>query len=433
MNDGEEVAGDSEEVIRDEEKVIAHWRSDLKQDMRPGERMGTYFARVDSDTIEDRFLYDSVAWSVFSHNLKAEDNPLHFRLEQSYKKPADTFKLAVLQGNIYINRKSEGGEQALWLDKTHGALRSNCSDPPTFDELRDVFIEQLTFAIDAGADVIMAGEFAYPSSDDPDETASLESAVRDVLRETTRPIFLVAGTLHTPSAHGTEQPHNANVAMLYGGDPSIPGYSVALDNEQPVKHFKRSPSIAIGERIYSPVDAQIPLYRTPFCNFGLLVCSDAFDTQILFSFLRQNKRMAARSQVILVPAYNTSELFYDSCRYLSYLANATVVVLNTIPTNFPSGCVKIFTAGIEADDRANCMSRQSEEFGNMEISDHARIVDATKELSASGSEHISLHGLGRNVALYQFDRVQLENFAKILLKKGGRLVKKARDFHKANK
>ena len=96
--------------------------------------MGAYFARVDSDTIEDRFLYDSVAWSVFSHNLKPNDDPLHFRLKRTSKKPAKSFKLAVLQGNVYVNREREGGEPPLWLDKSHGALRANCGEPPSFDE-----------------------------------------------------------------------------------------------------------------------------------------------------------------------------------------------------------------------------------------------------------------------------------------------------------
>lgn len=417
--------------MKDANRVIEHWRSDLKADMRPGESMGTYFSRVGSDTLEERFLFDTVAWSVFSHNL-SPDNALHFEQDVTDKDPAKSFKLAALQGNIIIEDGQAGGLPPLWLDRSHGALRANCSDPPTFDELKSVFLEQLNCAIDNGADVVMAGEFAYPSSEDPAEMAALEEEIRAILRKVKRPIFMVAGSRHTPSDHGTKMPHNANVAMLFGGDPSLDGYDDAL-KKQPFPHYKRSPSISLGERIFSPVNANIPVYKTPFSNFGVLVCSDAFDVQILFSFLRQNQRIAHRAQFIFVPAYNASELFDDSCRYLSYLANATVIVANSFNGDFPGDLVKIFTSGVEASERQKFMAKREAGFGNMDVVSKNRIIEASKQLPASGSNDIKLGEFSRNVVLYEIDRVELETFSKILLKTGGRLVKKSLALNTANK
>jgi len=418
------------DIMKDANRVIEHWRSDLKADMRPGESMGTYFTRVGSETLEERFLFDTVAWSVFSHNLSPK-NLLHFEQDKTDKMPAKKFNLAVLQGNVIFEKKKAGGLPPLWLDKTHGALRANCSEPPTFDELKAVFLEQLNWAIDKGADVVMAGEFAYPSSEDAIEIAALEEDIRSILRSTDRSIFMVAGSRHTPSDHGTALPHNANVAMIFGGDPTLEGFDKALEN-QPIPHYKRSPSISLGERIFSPVNAEIPVYKTPFSNFGVLVCSDAFDVQILFSFLRQNQRIADRAQFIFVPAFNESELFDDSCRYLSYLANATVIVANSYNGDFPGGLVKIFTSGVEASERAKCMAKRKDSFGKMDELGKNRIIEASKLLPASGSNHIKLGEYSRNVVLYEINRVHLETFSKILLKSGGRLVKKSLELNTAN-
>ncbi|PWE34992.1 hypothetical protein DD563_02780 [Pelagicola sp. LXJ1103] len=395
--------------------------------MRTAEDMGTYFSRSKNfDTIERHFILDAVGWSAFSHNL-AMDDRLPYSATSLSKQPNKTFKLAVLEGNIRF-AKTEGGDPQLWLDKSHGALRSNCAHPPSFDELKAVFLEQIKWAIDDGASVIIAGEFACPSCDDEAEFEVFLGEIRNLVREAPHPVFVVAGSRHVASDQGTAQPHNSNIAMLFGGDPTEADFEKKLI-DQPIRHYKRAPSISLGERIFSPVSPELPIYITPFSSFGMLVCSDAFDTQIQFSYLRQNMKTAPRAQIIFVPAFNTSDQFYQSCRYLSYLANATVIVVNSHPDDFPSSSVKFYTAGIEAGERLNCMKKRPDDFGNMPDGEKDRIKDATRHLN--NSPDIKIGQTSRRVATYNIDRVMLETFSKILRKNGGALLRKSFDLSSA--
>ena len=274
-----------------------------------------------------------------------------------------------------------------------------------------------------GADVVLAGEFGCPSSEIAEENEKFMDEIRDVISAVDRPTFLVAGSRHTPSEPKRKAPYNANVAMLFGGDPDHPDFVKSLA-KQPIQHFKRAPSISLMERIFSPDSAVLPVYRTPFCNFGLLICSDAFDTQILFSFLRQNSLRHHRAQVILIPSFNKSDLFYDACRYLSYLANATVVVLNSYSKpRFPDPALRVFTAGFDMNEFSECIGeKRRSEFSDLSSDQIDQLIETVKQNGMSPVKHGNLE---RCVAFYDIDRVMLEVFSERLAHSGGPLLKRA--------
>lgn len=409
--------------------VIASWRAGIKDSERVGVLDGIDLAKhAVFDRLEDGFLFDAVGLSVFSHNL-SDNRQLKFVKARHNANPYDTFRLAILEGKVTYTTEPTGTDPYYWDTNgpriRQGALRQNKNVPARFHELKSLFLEQLKAAIAGRADVILAGEFGCPSSADPDENATFMGEIRDIMGGVDRPVFLVAGSRHTPSQPKASDPYNANVAMIFGGDPTHPEFAESLA-KQPIDHFKRSPSISLAERIFSPESENLPVYITPFCNFGLLICSDAFDTQILFSFLRQNSVRHQRAQVILVPAFNKSDLFYDSCRYLSYLANATVIVLNSYAdARFPEPAIRVFTAGFDMNEFADCIThRRTKEFNDLSDDQVEKVIQSVRQ---SAIERPKVGNDERCVAFYDVDRVMLETFCERLALSGGPLLRRALD------
>lgn len=407
--------------------VISMWRSGIKEDDRAYTLDGVDLAKHEEfGKLESGFLFDAVGLSVFSHNL-ADDRRMKFLKARQNAAPNDKFKLAILEGKVTYTTESSGTEPYYWDTEgdgvRQGAMRQNKNVPSKFKELKDIFLLQLQAAIDGGADVILAGEFGCPSSEDAAENNSFMDEIRDIIRNVDRPLFLVAGSRHTPSAPKRPSPYNANVAMLFGGDPDHPDFEESLA-DQPIKHFKRSPSISLMERIFSPESEVLPVYMTPFCNFGMLICSDAFDTQILFSFLRQNSVRHHRAQVILIPSFNKSDLFYDACRYLSYLANATVIVLNSYSKpRFPEPALRVFTAGFDMNEFSDCIDKKRQsEFEDFTDDQVDQLIESVKQNGMTPVVHSDLE---RCVAFYDIDRVMLESFSERLARSGGPLLKRA--------
>jgi len=403
------------------------WRSGIKEDDRAYTLDGVDLAKHEEfNKLESGFLFDAVGLSVFSHNL-ADDRRLKFLKSRQNAAPYDTFKLAILEGKVTYTTDTSGTEPYFWdtdgVQIRQGAMRQNRNVPAKFHGLRAVFLEQLKAAIAGGADVILAGEFGCPSSENPTENEALMGEIRDLIRAVEQPIFLVAGSRHTPSKPDCKSPYNANVAMLFGGDPDHPDFEESLV-EQPIGHFKRAPSISLMERIFSPESEMLPVYMTPFCNFGLLICSDAFDTQILFSFLRQNSLRHHRAQVILIPSFNKSDLFYDACRYLSYLSNATVIVLNSYSKpRFPEPALRVFTAGFDMNELPGCIDKKRQsEFADLSDGQIEKLIDSVKQNGMTPVKHGDLE---RCVAFYDVDRVMLETFSERLARSGGPLLKRA--------
>lgn len=411
--------------------VIATWRAGIKDGERAVVLDGVDLAKHNEfNKLEDGFLFDAVGLSVFSHNL-ADDRQLKFVQTSQNADPRDTFRLAILEGKVTYTTEAAGTDPYYWDADTdgtrirQGAMRQNKNVPARFHELRAIFIEQLKSSIAGGADVILAGEFGCPSSADPVENKAFMDEVRALVATVDRPIFVVAGSRHTPSQPKVPTPYNANVAMIFGGDPTHPEFAESLA-AQPINHFKRSPSISLSERIFSPESENLPVYITPFCNFGLLICSDAFDTQILFSFLRQNSVRHRRAQVILVPAFNKSDLFYDSCRYLSYLANATVIVLNSFAdARFPEPALRVFTAGFDMNEFGECiLQKRNDEFNDLSDDQIEKVIQSVRQ---NDIKRPKIGPEERCVAFYDVDRVMLETFCERLARSGGPLLRRALD------
>ena len=408
--------------------VVFQWRAGIKNAERAQTFDGTDLAAQEEFSgLEDGFLFDSVGLSVFSHNLQ-DDKQLKYQHVLQDGDPSDTFRLAVLEGRVSFTTETDGEDPLYWDTQgariRQGALRQNKNAPTAFRDLKNIFLEQLRVALAGGADVIMAGEFGCPSSGSNDENEAFMAEIRALIGAVERPVFLVAGSRHTPSPPKHESPYNANVAMIFGGDPKHSEFQKSVAT-QPIEHFKRSPSISLAERIFSPDSENLPVYVTPFCNFGLLICSDAFDTQILFSFLRQNSLRHRRAQVILIPAFNKSELFYDSCRYLSYLASATVIVVNSHTVRFPEPALKVFTAGFSMNEFDTCIEKRKDAFKDMSQDQIAKIIDSVHQLGFKTATTET--GVERGVGFYNIDRVMLETFSERLADFGGPLLRRSLD------
>jgi len=411
---------------------MEYWRKEARPNSRTGENTAEYVAReFSNDLIERMFLFDAVGWSSLSNKLVPEKS-LPYQDRDAQVAPKDRFKFAALEGDLEVG----SGCCPLSFDTGLGVTGPKAD--ADIDSWTALFLKQIEAAIENGADVICAGEFAFPPLNAEHET-EIQNSIRGLISQAGRPIFIVPGSRHARTeaeecADGTTLDglfHHTNSSMIFGGDASGCEDFEQRVEKLPLNYSKRSPSVGLGERLVSPQDPNIPIFVTPFANISVLICSDAFDPRILFSFLRQNERKFNKAQFILVPSYNRSKLFDESCMYLSYLANTTVVCVNSKKNTFPDNCVRFFVAGVELTSFSELLRHKKDE---MKIADEAEMeaiqncirmtnlveVKSDVEDPAGGPQQT------RRVALYDIDVVHTANFAKRASNTAGPLLKTAR-------
>ena len=403
-----------------------YWRQAGRPDARTGESTSEYIVRNfdDEGLIERMFLFDSVGWSTLSNKLTPEPS-LPYRPQDIRIKPRDRFKFAALEGGLDV----DSSNCPLNFNRELGVTSADQADAVVWARH---LLKQIKTAVDKGADVICAGEFAYPPLDLELETGeSLRDEIQKLVENAERPVFIVPGSRHFRSdGHDTGASHYENVSLIFGGDSSAGDNLQTRAEKLPFQYRKRSPSVGLGERLISPKDTKIPVFITPFSNISVLICSDAFDPRILFSFLRENEN-PNKAQLILVPSYNTSPLFDESCMYLSYLANSTVVCVNSKMSVFPEDCVRFFVAGVERESFGKLVwrSRETMKLQDQNEADLIRNCINLKEVDVVEADEISPRSgvkERRNIAFYDIDVVNTGNLAKRASERAGILLKTAR-------
>ncbi|MEL7098548.1 MAG: hypothetical protein AAGM84_06935 [Pseudomonadota bacterium] len=383
---------------------------------------GDFFSfQLANGKFEETFLFDSIAWSSFANRIVPYRRlPYSSDGADGISEQAHFMKLGLMEGELDLDMPDSNPE--LQVDITHGAVRPVCS-AEQFEAWSGRFLAQVDCLLDQGADVIMAGEFACPTTRDTALFNQFTDALRTRIYDAQRPVFMVAGSRHTPATRKLAKkgfPFNENVGLVFGGDgKAAPGRKAF--KKQPISHRKRSAAIRIRERIMSPIDDVMSVYKTPFGNIGVLICSDAFDTRILFSYLRENVplQMSDRVSLILVPAYNTSDLFFDSCRYLSYLANTTVAVVNSRDDDFPEKSVRTYVCGIETKDLEKTYRSL---FANDVDPTQVKVLRSAVKTAGT---HATVGETSGRCHLVQVDLLALAMFCKSMIPKCGRLVQAA--------
>ncbi len=316
---------------------------------------------------ERMLLFDAVGRSSLSHNLVLND-----RLPFTSKSVRRPIRLAVLETGFELDDENNPSgmlfddQKLLNIDRRLGGwIPCESSAGASW---RDMFLRQLEQALHDGADVICAGEFGFPVSDNEETNEAFVQNIRDRLERTDRPVMLIGGSRHWPisaTADQGEALYNENVAMVFASDKAIPPKNTCHLNDQPLRHYKVSPASRIGERLFVGGSTELPVYKTPFGNIGLLVCSDAFDSRIHLSYLRDNHSMRNRAQVILVPSFNKSPLLVECCRYLSYLANCVVIYINSAEGDFQRGSIQTFICGLQDRELESFHRKNKEAFGEI--------------------------------------------------------------------
>ena len=415
-----EIIDEKDRKIRQVKGEIETTIADLKKKISSG-YVGVY---------ERMLLFDAVGRSSLSHNLKLTELP---PLEPNPDEMRTSFKLAVLETAFGLDpdRPKKGKPAHLKLDATlafdidwHAGGWAPRDD---FDCAfwHDMFLRQLDYALGNGADVICAGEFGFPESKNATTTETFLQDIRDRLSRAGRPVMLIGGSRHRPH-NDDSSPFNENVALLFAADADAPSSA-----DQPHLHYKVSPASRIGEKLFVGGTTSLPVYRTPFGNIGVLVCSDAFDMRIHLSYLRDNNILRRKVQVILVPSFNRSDLLVECCRYLSYLAGCIVIYINSADGDFARHSVQKFLCGLQDRDlepfsRKYTQAFQGEYSASNPIYECIRSEDPV-QISSTESDSDMQHAFTRRVSMHTVDTNRLLAVRNAVGAMSGELVNAARD------
>lgn len=114
----------------------------------------------------------------------------------------------------------------------------------------------------------------------------------------------------------------------------VDGHSAErLQGRGPIAHKKKFPARRAGERARVPDDQNFRLYKNELGYVSVLICSDAVDINQAANIVRINRAaddasLFERINLVIVPAFNKSELLFDACRDLSAMARTNVLVTN---------------------------------------------------------------------------------------------------------
>jgi hypothetical protein len=237
-------------------------------------------------------------------------------------------------------------------------------------------LEELKIAIDAEADVICFGEFAYPPPPvDPsgstieamqrciDRRKDFETRVIDMIEEAREnnksyQPFVFLGSYHcllTMYGIGIVYPWGTNRTEVMastsddiGNDEQDVKSKVEKLNA-PVLYRKRFPARRVGESTRVPATMNVDVYETSFGRVAIMLCSDVLDLN-QFMAIRRHNANSQRGPIdfVLVPSYNRSTKLASMCRELSYAARCAVVLVNANPKrpDFPG--TDIYVCGLTA-------------------------------------------------------------------------------------
>lgn len=190
-------------------------------------------------------------------------------------------------------------------------------------------------ALGEGANIISLGEFDYPPFTTQAADRNFEKALQSRIDAVDRPVIVVAGSRHGIIKTEIEDEKNemkttekcVNRARIFANG------TVCTADEQPRKmpivHDKLVSAIKAGEQIAPPSKIDFPLYNTNIGNISVLICVDAYNPSVIFSFLA-TRAWEARDKpgLIIVPSYNKSAKMYYSCQVLSMFCSCPVVFVD---------------------------------------------------------------------------------------------------------
>jgi predicted amidohydrolase len=198
--------------------------------------------------------------------------------------------------------------------------------------------------------------------------------------------FIVAGSYHCPDDYyniavifpqGEMSQINAKISCVdYGASGTREKSERSQLIRTPLLHRKRFPARKAGEICRVPSEMKFYTYNFRGSKISVLICSDIVDLNQFMHLVTIN--MAKNSldpiDVILVPAYNLSEIHKSMCRELSFMAATTVVFVNAngeMPEVFPSS--DLFCCGYDLTSLEKVLPK----YGGSIVCDDTCKVDET--------------------------------------------------------
>jgi len=208
------------------------------------------------------------------------------------------------------------------------------------DKWIDTVCGHISKAIERGSQFVVLPEFALPPFMDKVE---LETRISDCCKaacaKSPHEHFVFAGSRH-------EGAYNRGLTLKMPRE---------ADAEQKW-HYKIFSAHALRENILGPLNNRYPKYETNVNLNGektrfvvtIAICYDSFDPSnflrlVIESFMRVKKNLD--DEIILVPSFNTSDVFVEYLRDLSFLTGSTVVYVNAL-----HGDTRIFVCGFSIGD-----------------------------------------------------------------------------------
>lgn len=281
------------------------------------------------------------------------------------------FKLAFVDTPVKTEAEAEKDP---WFTYKHPEFKGILV--PRYDHvsatMRAHVVAKLGEAIKAKADAIVFPEFGLPPVDlsdifpnprdfDPFDLehqkevdkrfeqsadAMLKEACQSIGHDPSTPPFIFYGSMHC-------QRSRYNIGVVSPGSPFEQSYVLAAERGNPITsevktkppkdtprtgplvHKKRFPARRAGEAARVPGGLGFRLYPSRIGLIAVIICSDVIDLNQFYYIVSHNQKADPmthydRIGLVIVPAYNHSELLLTTCRDLSALAQTTVFVGNAI-------------------------------------------------------------------------------------------------------
>lgn len=319
----------------------------------------------------------------------------------------DEIRIACVSSPITIRTaESVPGE----YDLRHVPYRDDCwlvqADNDKIPELLEgERLSELNAALSTDPHVICFGEFAFPPVARQEHPGwniegirtsvarhgAYEAAILERLKKHKRDneerleddasLDLPTPFVHLGSYHCLMTLYNVGVSYPWGSDTSLQDCKITREDfttedgakisfekiAAPILQRKRYPARKIQEHTRIPATRNFDIYAMPFGKVAMLICSDVIDVNQFLSVVRYNRTSRNQPPIdfILVPSFNYSKMLPQMCRELSFLANATVVLVNANPkdpknppANADIPATDVFCCGRSFDE----LERASAEF-----------------------------------------------------------------------
>jgi predicted amidohydrolase len=232
-------------------------------------------------------------------------------------------------------------------------INHNASNEMTYDQKnwQDERTSLLKAALESGANIISLGEFDFPwdyNDASKRKTENFEKHLTKLINNVPQPVFLIAGSRHDFIGPGKL----TNTARIFVNNKLLTAPGIA-GTPQPILHHKRTAAFKMGEKLSPPENVSFKCYDTSLGNIGVLICSDAYDPNLVFEFFRNSDLgLPKRVNYIIVPAYNTSPKLFMVCQTLSLLTKTVVMLVDAcaVNNNIDSSGVSLFISGKKFKD-----------------------------------------------------------------------------------